>query len=954
MLKINSQYLHRVHNVNFDTREVEIVEYLTIGADTAQDSSALWQAYYSELNSYSSDMYNMLLRNRWQLEFMGKEDAAPGGEPGTYVFDLPFRIPDWARRVGIDKPKLTINGSYKLVMEGSRKSGPGVAYTSGWFPNLHMDQQPAFVVVGTIGRFIRVEINSEEGLSASNLKQQLKISYRGEGDELEDDVVQEIEAGNTTLSLPGSDLTGYTANHTGLFGIKMRLRFGNLEMTGIASQEGGSQSRQKLGAGTEANQFTVDDKNIDFYKHFWLKLSDRTDYGTASNWIGSVNKYADGGRNRRPVTVFQQLYSGEEPTIRDTGTACAYDISGVRTDICETGRWKPLKEGTDFTYDENLRMVTVPSGNRYVTLAARWENDFVSRDSATSRKKYELLYSQNHQDVPILDSLMWRNVYAISRVAAQDRPSFLLKMIDNDGQERAPNDTGYIRKLGLEKFDQPGKLDIDNTLIFNFDQGYMVLPCLSNVLKGGDSANCLAPMRRVRPEVKFYTESIEEVMNGSSVSKFIVTGRQRQSTFDVHQNSLSANGQQCVDIEPGTEKLVLNGSTVLQKDVDYSVIYETGQITLLSARARDPAAQLDISYECNPPFQIQDKVLLGSRFEYKLDEISDQSLIGATVLYKSQTTTEKQPELGHEPFNQVLMALNTRLAGEPKWMTRFANLFPLVHTEAASKVNFEMELARSYYNPNTKDNAYVDNFDFSQNITSMPMTIYNWTQASPPNLNDAGLYDPGLDYRHQGQLVWHSSLTQQYYQIYGNSGNSYTNSREQTLLKLSFQPNDNLEGNSWGGVMRALTQGLTNQSRKRTLEVVVQGKGGILYADLGRVSEDISVAGLNSGKPDGRLESEVNVNSGDYVNRRDAGLDGYADGQGESGVRWECKPTCYAIPFNPDYRDPGQDDYTAPSAGATDEPPGVNGTEGNDKGSQGTLFDTEDLDRSGTLDTLNR
>jgi len=46
----------------------------------------------------------------------------------------------------------------------------------------------------------------------------------------------------------------------------------------------------------------------------------------------------------------------------------------------------------------------------------------------------------------------------------------------------------------------------------------------------------------------------------------------------VRENSHSVSGSQCVDIESGTEKLILNGSTVLTKNVDYEVLYETGQI----------------------------------------------------------------------------------------------------------------------------------------------------------------------------------------------------------------------------------------------------------------------------------------------------------------------------------------------------------------------------------------
>src|SRR5690606_9407498 len=116
---------------------------------------------------------------------------------------------------------------------------------------------------------------------------------------------QEIEAGNTSLTLTGTNLTGYTEQHKGLFGLKMRMRFGNLEVTTIASQEGGSQERQKLGAGTEAREFQLEDKAADFYRHFWLSLADREAYGTPSNWTGQVSAYTRGGLNRRPVQVFQ-------------------------------------------------------------------------------------------------------------------------------------------------------------------------------------------------------------------------------------------------------------------------------------------------------------------------------------------------------------------------------------------------------------------------------------------------------------------------------------------------------------------------------------------------------------------------------------------------------------------------------------------------------------------------
>jgi cell surface protein SprA len=242
----------------------------------------------------------------------------------------------------------------------------------------------------------------------------------------------------------------------------------------------------------------------------------------------------------------------------------------------------------------------------------------------------------------------------------------------------------------------------------------------------------------------------------------------------------------------------------------------------------------------------------------------------------------------------------------------------------------------------------------TQNASTLPLQLYSWTKASPPLYGSDGRLDEALDHRHQGQLSWHSSFTEQYAQIYGNTGNSYTNTREQTILKLQFLPNDNLAGKSWGGIMRAFPTGLSNHSRKRTLEVVVQGSEGTLNVDLGSVSEDISIPGVNGAEPDGLLQSEVDERSGNFNNEKDAGLDGIKSSEGESGTRWECKPLCYAVPVASDAEDRGLDDWEEPIQGATEQSAKVNGTEGNNAGTGGVAYDTEDINRNGVLDTLSR
>ena len=108
--------------------------------------------------------------------------------------------------------------------------------------------------------------------------------------------------------------------------------------------------------------------------------------------------------------------------------------------------------------------------------------------------------------------------------------------------------------------------------------------------------------------------------------------------------------------------------------------------------------------------------------------------------------------------------------------------------------------------------------------------------------------------------------------------------------------------------------------------------------------------GLNIRTPDGILEQEIDPTR-ETINHNDNGLDGKGDAQ-EIGVRWECKPLCYSIPLDSNNNDPGGDNYKQP-VGATEEAATVNGTQGNNTATGGLTYDTEDLDRSGTLDQKN-
>lgn len=961
LLEVNSKYLKKDHRVNPETREVEIKEYVSI---EGSEPVSLNNSFYSEVDDYTSDLNDMALAKNWLSSFIGKGDAKDAaGSASRLEWELPVQVPDWLKRLGADKPKLKINGSFKVILEGTATRGVPNS-PDEWFPSFNLQNEPSFSVDGTIGRLIHVQINNEQGFG-TNFRDQMKISYRGEGDELEDNIIQEISLGNIDLSLEGTQLTGYSEAHKGIFGLKTRLKFGDLHVSTVLSQEGGSHETQTLGVGEVESEYFIEDRQMSLYKHFFISQKDFFDYIDPVNGYGST-AYRSLGESRE-VRVFKLIGSTERGTSsinRTETTAYAWRYNPQTKqfekveDRFQKGVWKAMEVDKDYKYDKQKRMLTVHSGYSDISIAVLWtapDIDPLPRKFNNLNDTAELVLIKPAGPTPVglLDSLMWRNVYSIGSVKEEDRKGFRLTVVNNQNQESS-SDQSFLTALGLTVPGKPNELNVHNEDIFDFREGLMILPCRTPNDSAGAAKNCVTPFKRISGDSKLYDISASEMSTLTSIHKFKVTSKQKQSTFDVTKSTYGVSGGGCLDITPGTERLMLDKTIKLERGMDYEVLYEVGQITLISPRAKAPNANIDVSYECTPAFQIQDKFLIGTRLRYDLDQFSPGSMVGATFLFKSQTSKDKRPQLDREPFNQFLVGFNTTLVGTPEWMTSIVNQLPFIDTKAQSRNKFDFEMAVSTYNPNTKGSALVDDFENSKRDFSFPLNLSSWTAASPPGGNPADpFYDANLDYRHKGAFIWHSNIEEQFSDIYSETKYARTNNRPVQILKFKLIPNDNFRGNSWGGVMRGVLAGLRNQQRKRILEVVVKGGDGQLGIDLGKISEDLPIAGF---APNGRLDTEVPT--GQYVNKNDWGLDNKLNDD-EEGLEWRCEPQCMSTRVTINERtDPAGDgtkiSWTEPKKNDTDPSYTINSTEGNNKETSGFAYDTEDLNQDGSLSNFNQ
>ena len=126
--------------------------------------------------------------------------------------------------------------------------------------HLEFDQTQRISVEGKVGERVSVNVDHDSERDF-NWENNIRINYKGE----EDDIIQSMDAGNVSLSLPGSQSLMGSASHQGLFGVKTVSKFGPMDVTAIASVVNTEKKSQEYKGKSEAQSFEIKDYNCLLY-----------------------------------------------------------------------------------------------------------------------------------------------------------------------------------------------------------------------------------------------------------------------------------------------------------------------------------------------------------------------------------------------------------------------------------------------------------------------------------------------------------------------------------------------------------------------------------------------------------------------------------------------------------------------------------------------------------------
>ena len=842
--------------------------------------------------------------------------------------------------------------------------------------HLKFDQMQRISVEGKVGERISVNVDHDSERDF-NWENNIRINYKGK----EDDIIQSVDAGNVSLSLPGSQSLMGSASHQGLFGVKTTSKFGPMAVTAIASVVNTEKKSEQYKGTSESQTQQIKDysyiQNQYFFIHEWFRNGATTSLSGVPVQIPPFYPLKEGLHQIGNIVIRNfELYQLDQSTNSETNPGTAFaDLENPEESNDQTGNYKRLEQGQDYTLSEDLGFIRLRQkatdeviGCTYV-IADRITGDTLSIvgegiTSTNDALKLKMLKPRNLSPSHPVWPLMFKNVYYLGTNNI-NKEGFELRIIndrltvpshlDNQGNP-------YITLFGLDSLNESGirtadqKIDLTNPNIINLMDGELFLPAFhpfaADTVPDGNKANGL---KGSLGEGKMYLSTQRTQISNDS-----------RFTIEVDYSNQSSTINLGFMIVEGSEQ-VTRGGVPLKRGIDYQVDYFSG--TIILSDSIDPNAQLDVTYDRHQYVNFDKKTILGIRSQM---DFGENSFIGGTALYYNQSIMNEKVEVGYEPMRNFMFGLNGRFKKDLPAITRTLDKMPIIDTDKPSGISFEGEFAQILPNPNPINNkatgdpngvAFIDDFEGSKRTTSIPILRRFWREASAPvDL----LTGAPLDQLKRAKLRWFNPFAQiRTKDIWPNLSTSIQAQNETTdILVLRYNKRDHQENTPndslWSGIISPFHSGDYDQTQTKFFEIWLQGEGATVSIDLGQISEDrdgngklntedIPVGGLIG---DGILDEEEDIGLDGCSDEFENGWGSCLDPLGPSYKDYLALGEATMINANNDVdsNDPNDDDweYTEGSNDYTK----INGTEENALDA-GRYPDTEDLDRTGFLDRTN-
>lgn len=429
--------------------------------------------------------------------------------------------------------------------------------------------------------------------------------------------------------------------------------------------------------------------------------------------------------------------------------------SGVDYEKIENAR---LLDPSEYTFNSKLGFISLNTSlNADQVLAVSYQYTVIGSDkvyqvgefsnevSSPKCIRAKLLKSTTLNTKSTLWKLMMKNVYSLS--AYQIQPDkFRLNVLYTGDAEGIPN--GFfnlgpkkgiplIRLMGLDNLNQQQDPHPDG--VFDF---------IDNADKQGGTINAYNG-RIYFPTVEPFGKDLRDSLGNDefadkyafdslyTMTKAMAQQYTSRNKFYLEGTYKSSSGSEinlnAMNVPEGSVKVTAGGIT-LTENVDYTVNYSMGTVSIINEGVLKSGTPVSISLENKSTFGISTKYMFGTDLEYRF---SDNFNIGATILNLREQPITQKVNYGDEPIKNTIWGMRTAYKTKVNFITKMVDFLPFYSTKAESNVQFEGEFAHfipGHSRAVGKDGTtYIDDFEATKSTLDLK-NVNSWVLASTPQM----------------------------------------------------------------------------------------------------------------------------------------------------------------------------------------------------------------------------
>ena len=188
------------------------------------------------------------------------------------------------------------------------------------------------------------------------------------------------------------------------------------------------------------------------------------------------------------------------------------------------------------------------------------------------------------------------------------------------------------------------------------------------------------------------------------------------------------------NIPPGSVTVTAGGQR-LTENIDYTIDYSLGRLTIINAGILNSGLPISVQFENNASYGLQTRNYFGNRLEYSVNK---HLTLGSTVVRMSEKPYFTTVNYGQDPIKNTILGFDADYRSELPGVTNWLNRLPNYTTNTMSSIMATAEVARLYpghsnlIGNGNNGAVYIDDFEGTQNDYDLMFPTTIWALASTP------------------------------------------------------------------------------------------------------------------------------------------------------------------------------------------------------------------------------